>query len=97
MLPAIWLPFNWDWLFNDIARDCMKLREMKVGESGTVLDFNTSDPQYRQKLLRMGLTRNAGFTVVRKAPFGGPIEIEVKGFRLVLRSNEADALEVETK
>ena len=72
----------------------MKLKEMKAGERGVVKAFNTSDPLYRQKLLRMGLMRNAEFTVIRKAPFGGPIEIEVKGFRLVLRSNEADAFEV---
>lgn len=75
----------------------MKLKQMKVGEAGTVAGFSTSDPVYRQKLLRMGLTRNAAFTVVRKAPFGGPIEIEVKGSRLVLRSDEADAFEVEKK
>lgn len=75
----------------------MKLRKMKVGQAGMVSELTTSDPQYRQKLLRMGLTRNAEFTVVRKAPFGGPIEIEVKGSRLVLRSDEADALEVEKK
>jgi ferrous iron transport protein A len=75
----------------------MKLKKMKVGDVGTVEDFTSSDPQYRQKLLRMGLTRNAEFTVVRKAPFGGPIEIEVKGSRLVLRSDEADALEVNAK
>ncbi len=73
----------------------MKLKELKVGESGLVAGFTSSDPAYRQKLLRMGLTRNAVFSVVRKAPFGGPIEIEVKGSRLVLRSNEADALDVE--
>ena len=75
----------------------MKLKKMKVGENGTVAGFSTSDPAYRQKLLRMGLTRNAEFSVVRKAPFGGPIEIEVKGSRLVLRSDEADAFEVEKK
>ena len=75
----------------------MKLKKMKVGQVGTVADFTTTDPQYRQKLLRMGLTRNAEFTVVRKAPFGGPIEIEVKGSRLVLRSDEADAFEVAEK
>ncbi len=75
----------------------MKLKKMKVGQVGTVAEFTTTDPQYRQKLLRMGLTRNAEFTVVRKAPFGGPIEIEVKGSRLVLRSDEADAFEVEAK
>ena len=75
----------------------MKLRKMKVGQTGIVSELTTSDPQYRQKLLRMGLTRSAEFLVVRKAPFGGPIEIEVKGSRLVLRSDEADALEVEKK
>jgi len=75
----------------------MKLKQMKVGEVGTVAGITTSDTAYRQKLLRMGLTRNAQFTVVRKAPFGGPIEIEVKGSRLVLRSNEADAFEVEKR
>ena len=75
----------------------MKLRKMKVGQVGIVSELTTSDPQYRQKLLRMGLTRNAEFAVVRKAPFGGPIELEVKGSRLVLRSDEADALEVEKK
>jgi ferrous iron transport protein A len=75
----------------------MKLRKMKVGQTGIVSEFTTADPQYRQKLLRMGLTRNAEFVVVRKAPFGGPIEVEVKGSRLVLRSDEADALEVDEK
>ena len=75
----------------------MKLKKMKVGQVGTVKEFSTTDPQYRQKLLCMGLTRNAEFTVVRKAPLGGPIEIEVKGSRLVLRSDEADAFEVEEK
>ena len=73
----------------------MKLKEMKVGEEATLVGFSTSDPAYRQKLLRMGLTRNAALKVVRKAPFGGPIEIEVKGSRVVLRSDEANALEVE--
>ena len=75
----------------------MKLKQMKVGDNGTVAAITTSDSAYRQKLLRMGLTRNAQFSVVRKAPFGGPIEIEVKGSRLVLRSDEAVAFEVEKK
>jgi len=43
----------------------------------------------------MGLTKGVSFTVVRKAPFGGPIEVEVRGSRVVLRSDEADVLEVE--
>jgi ferrous iron transport protein A len=68
---------------------------MKVGDTGMIHAFSTADTAYRQKLLRMGLTRNATFTVLRKAPLGGPIEIEVRGSHVVLRSDEADALEVE--
>ena len=75
----------------------MKLRDMKVGQVGAVAGFSTKDPAYRQKLLRMGLTRSSEFVVVHKAPFGGPIGIEVKGSQLVLRSDEADVLEVEKK
>ena len=75
----------------------MKLKELKVDEVGVVSGFSIADSVYRQKLLRMGLTRNAEFTVVRKAPLGGPIEIEVRGSRVVLRSDEADVLEVERK
>ena len=75
----------------------MKLRNLKVDEAGTVVGLGCTDCAYRQKLLRMGLTRDAEFTVVRKAPFGGPIEIKVKGSRVVLRSDEANVLEVERK
>ncbi len=75
----------------------MKLKELKTGESGMVAGFSSAAPAYRQKLLRMGLNRNAEFLVVRKAPFGGPIEVEVKGSRVVLRSDEADVLEVDRK
>ncbi|WP_372807952.1 ferrous iron transport protein A [Pontiella sp.] len=75
----------------------MKLKELKVGDNGVVTGFSAADPAYRQKLFRMGLTKNAGFSVVRKAPLGGPIEIEVRGSRVVLRSDEANVLEVDKK
>jgi ferrous iron transport protein A len=75
----------------------MKLKELKVDEVGVIAGFCSADPTYRQKLLCMGLTRNAEFTVVRKAPLGGPIEVEVRGSRVVLRADEADVLEVDKK
>ena len=57
----------------------MKLRELKVEETGVVTGFSSSDPAYRQQLLRMGFTKKAEFTIVRKAPLGGPIEVEIRG------------------
>ena len=73
----------------------MKLREIEVGKAGVVTGFCSSDPAYRQQLLRMGFTRKAEFTIIRKAPMGGPIEVEVRGSRVVLRSDESDVLEVD--
>ena len=75
----------------------MKLKELKINEIGIVTGYDTSTRAYRQKLLSMGLTKNVEFKVIRKAPLGDPIEIEVRGFRLTLRKNESNALEVEVK
>ena len=75
----------------------MKLKELKKKEIGTVVGYCCEDCAYRKKLLRMGLTKNTEFTVIRKAPLGGPIELEVRGSWVVLRSDEADVLEVERK
>lgn len=72
----------------------MKLKEMNINDAGIVTGYDTSDRTYRQQLLRMGLIKGTEFTVVRKAPLGDPIELELKGFRLTLRKAEADALEV---
>ena len=75
----------------------MKLKEMEINDAGVVAGYATSDRTYRQQLLRMGLIKGTEFTVVRKAPLGDPIELELKGFRLTLRKAEADALEVTRK
>jgi len=50
----------------------MKIREMMVGASARVTGYDTTDRKYRQKLLQMGLVKQAEFTLVRLAPMGGP-------------------------
>jgi ferrous iron transport protein A len=71
------------------------LKEMAVGESGTVTGYVKGTSAYREKLLAMGLTKGSSFTVERIAPMGDPIEIRVRGFALSLRKNEASVLLVE--
>ncbi len=73
----------------------MKLKDMKAGETGKVTGYTTSDRNYRQKLLRMGLVKGAEFTLTRMAPLGDPAEISICGSSLTLRKAEADALDVE--
>jgi len=40
-------------------------------------------------LLEMGLTPGVEVTVVSAAPLGDPVEIELRGYRLSIRRNEA--------
>ncbi len=73
----------------------MKIGKLKVGQSATVVGYDRSERSYRHKLLRMGLIKGAEFTLTRRAPLGDPIELQLRGFSLLLRKNEADILEVE--
>ena len=43
----------------------------------------------RMRILDMGLTRGTQIKVIRVAPFGDPIEFEVRGYNLSLRKEEA--------
>ena len=53
------------------------------------------DPNYRSKLLAMGLIPRVLFRVIRTATLGEPLEILVNGFHLSLRIQEADILNIE--
>jgi ferrous iron transport protein A len=73
-----------------------QLKDMKIGARGRVTGLLPGSGGYRAKLLSMGLTPGAEFTVQRVAPMGDPVEIALRGFRLTLRKAEADALQIET-
>ncbi|MCG5030937.1 ferrous iron transport protein A [Mesosutterella sp. OilRF-GAM-744-9] len=73
----------------------MKLNDLKVGEKGKILAFNSGAPDYRRHLLMMGATPGSNFEVVRVAPMGDPIEIRVRGSMVSVRKHEAAIVEVE--
>lgn len=68
------------------------LKELKVGDVAEVVGYRGQSSDYRQKLLAMGLTRGVRIAIIKVAPLGDPVEIEVRGFRLTVRRDEADAL-----
>ncbi|MCW6034930.1 ferrous iron transport protein A [Spirulina subsalsa FACHB-351] len=74
----------------------IKLRKASIGSSLKVVSYAPGCPDYKRKLLAMGLTPGTEFVVKRHAPLGDPTEIEVRGFRLSLRKDEADALVVQS-
>ena len=70
------------------------LGELQVGDSGEVTAFRDAGAAYRRKLLAMGLTPGARFTVCRVAPLGDPIQLQIRGFQLSVRRDEAAVIEV---
>lgn len=71
------------------------LRDLAVGEYGKIVGFQKGNKNYRKKLLAMGLTPGTTFNIIRYAPMGDPVEIQVRGFALSLRKDEAATLLVE--
>jgi len=71
------------------------LREIPIGKAGKVVGYDRALRGYKGKLLSMGLTPGTEFTVIRVAPLGDPVEIQVRGFHLSVRKKEADTLIVE--
>jgi ferrous iron transport protein A len=73
----------------------ISLKQMSVGDAGRVAGFGDGPKAYRRKLLSLGLTPGTALKVTRYAPMGDPVEIQVRGFSLSLRKDEAASLMVE--
>lgn len=73
----------------------MQMSQLPIGRKARISALLTTDKPYRQRLLAMGLIPGTVFTMLRKAPLGDPIQIEVRGFALSLRKEEANILKIE--
>lgn len=54
-----------------------------------------SDNADLRRLQEMGLTVGTEFKVLKIAPFGDPVEISLRGYRLCLRKKETMSVEIE--
>ncbi len=69
-------------------------KDMKVGDCAVVKNV-AGEGQLRKRMLDLGLTKGCRVKLIRMAPLGDPIEIELRGFRLTIRKNEAEIIELE--
>ena len=70
----------------------LTMADLVPGDRVRLVSFGETDMYYRQKLLSMGVTRGVELLVVRVAPFGCPVQVEVRGTSLTFRKEEASAL-----
>jgi ferrous iron transport protein A len=64
------------------------LDTLRIGEQGRVTAVAGST-DVRRRLLEMGLTPGTTVRVIRFAPLGDPMDIQVRGYHLSLRKHEA--------
>jgi len=70
----------------------MMLKDMKPGESGTIVKINTSAGA--QRLFDLGFFPGTKISVVRNAPLKDPMECSVDGRRVTVRRCEVEGVEV---
>ncbi|MFV0487231.1 MAG: ferrous iron transport protein A [Vibrio fluvialis] len=73
----------------------MKLSDLNSGESGLILALNGLSTDVRKKLMVMGLLPNTQVTLIRRAPMGDPLQVEVRGVSIAVRESIAAAIDVE--
>ncbi len=72
----------------------MTLYDMKPGQEGTVRSIGEKGPT-RKRIMDMGVTPGARIKIVKVAPLGDPLEVNVRGYELSLRKAEAKQISVE--
>jgi len=87
----------------------LRLTDLRDGESGVVTSIKIGYRVrgehrragrrwgFRQRLEDMGLTPGTRVTVVKSAPFRGPLEVYVRGSRLAIGKRMAERIFVEVK
>ena len=71
----------------------MNLAELKTGESAVIVKVN-GHGGFRKRLIEMGFIRGKKVRVILNAPLKDPIEYEILGYRLTLRREEAEKIEI---
>ncbi len=69
----------------------MTLKELKTGESAVITSVG-GEGALRQHFLDMGVIPGAEVTVVKFAPMGDPMELQVHGYELTLRLADAEQI-----
>lgn len=72
----------------------MTLDQLPVGQSGRITAVG-GQGALRRHLLDMGLTPKTMVMVRKIAPMGDPIELQLRGYELTLRLEDAREIELE--
>ena len=70
------------------------LRDVKIGETATVVKLH-GEGAIKRRIMDMGITKGVEVFVRKLAPLGDPVEVNVRGYELSIRKEDAEMIEVE--
>lgn len=70
------------------------LRNIAVGETAKVKRLH-GEGALKRRIMDMGITKGSQVYVRKVAPLGDPVEITIRGYKLSLRKDDADCIEME--
>ena len=70
------------------------LKEVRIGDTVKVVKLH-GEGAIKRRIMDMGITKGVAIMMRKVAPLGDPIEINVRGYELSLRKNDAEMIEVE--
>ena len=70
------------------------LRNVKIGGTAKVVKVH-GEGALRRRIMDMGITKGVDIYVRKVAPLGDPIEVNLRGYELSLRKDDAEMVEVE--
>ena len=70
------------------------LKHTPIGSTVRVLKIH-GEGAVRRRIMDMGITKGVEIFVRKAAPLGDPIELNLRGYELSLRKDDAEMIEVE--
>lgn len=70
---------------------CVRLSELPVGARARLCGHADRDPAPR-RLVDLGFVPETPVLVVRRAPLGDPVELEIRGYRICVRRDELEQI-----
>ena len=69
----------------------LTLKDLKINENGRILKVG-GEGALRQHFLDMGVIPGAEVTIVKFAPLGDPVEMQIHGYELTLRLEDMEKI-----
>ena len=73
----------------------MNICELRLNQNARIVSIEMFNKKIRNHFLEMGLVKNTPIKIIKIAPMEDPISIEIRGYELCLRKEDAKKIKVE--